>query len=174
MATLPFSVEPELKYCLRCQDEYRQEVTHCAECGLALTSGRDLLGKANQQLASRKKRTIDEPMVAVRKGPVQQIKQDQALLAEHGLASVADGSDPSCSKGCCGRAELMLYVHEADLQAVMELFQEDYIRTTGIEALTSTGAVYQGDGAEITCPACGYIFATDEQAKCPDCGLCFM
>jgi hypothetical protein len=169
------NIDPELRYCPRCGDEYRAHVTTCAACSIDLLSGKQMLAlQAERQ--QRRSRTLDihpdEPVVTVRKGPLLQIKALRAILLDRGLPSlVVKESGGAC--GCHG-PELLLQVRESDLPDVMTELAEEYRQSTGLADHDTcfAGAVYNAEVAEAVCPACGCLFATRLTA-CPDCGLCF-
>ena len=45
-------IEPDLKYCPKCDDEYRAEIEKCATCGIELITG---LQKIEREEALREK-----------------------------------------------------------------------------------------------------------------------
>ena len=67
-------IEPDLNYCPQCGDEYRADIHSCADCGLALISGRQLLAQQADRQAQQRSRSLvidpDEPLLTARKGPV--------------------------------------------------------------------------------------------------------
>lgn len=94
------SVEPDLKYCLHCGEEYRADILTCATCNRELVSGKEveaMLARQQQRSAQLSRAiTSDEPVVAIKKGPAMQIKQLQAYLMDHAIASLvaADSGAP--------------------------------------------------------------------------------
>ena len=167
--------DPELKYCPRCDDEYRPEILTCASCGVELRLGRDILA-AHDGRGQREDAVWeigpDEHLVGIRKGPIMQIKALQSHLNRAGLPSLLVKED---SGGCgCRGPEVLLYVRENDLQEVAAALAEEYWQNTGLADHDTrlSGAVYDDQAQEALCPACGFRFSTRETA-CPDCGLCF-
>lgn len=96
------SIEPDLQYCLQCGDEYRADIKTCATCNKALVRGREVEAMlAQQRLRSAQLSrpiTSDEAVVAIKKGPALLIKQLQAYLLDHGIASLVV-SDPAAPGG---------------------------------------------------------------------------
>lgn len=83
-------IDPECNYCPTCHDEYRPEISTCAACGVALESGAALRARLDRQRPVRPEPIgADEPLALVRRGPLGQIRQLQALLEAHGLAADA-------------------------------------------------------------------------------------
>jgi len=170
------SIDPELNYCPRCHDEYRPDIQRCAACGVALQNGALVLA----QMEAQKHKTTrslkieaDEPLLAVRKGTVAQIKELQTRLMQRGLPSLAIKEGAG---GCgCRGTELVLQVRESDLPEVMAVLEEEYRQSTGLDDHDTrfAGAVYDTQAAEAVCPTCGHRFSTTATV-CPGCGLCFV
>ncbi len=175
---MDLSIEPDLKYCPQCADEYRAEIVTCATCGLALLTGvqmQALLESRRQESVPRSLEIFpDEPMTSIRKGPVLQMKQLQTYLLQQGIPSLAvkEGLE-NCNTGCRG-AELVLQVRTSDLREVVAALEQEHRQSTGLSDHDTSlaGAVYNVHEKEATCPACGYQFPTS-LTSCPDCGLCF-
>nr|WP_321466836.1 hypothetical protein [uncultured Desulfobulbus sp.] len=168
-------IDPDLKYCSQCGDEYRAEMETCASCGITLQWGHALLAAgAGKSAAPQAPVGIapEEAAVSIRKGPMLQIKELQRFLQSRGLAArIAKEEGAGC--GCRG-PEVILQVREGDLQQVMALLAEEYWSSTGLDDHDTqfAGAVFDEREQETLCPACGYRFSTRE-TTCPDCGLCF-
>lgn len=171
-----FIIDPELKYCPRCNDEYRADITTCAECNLELLTGEQMeemiAGKEAEKSAISMELHPDDEMVNIRKGPVLQMKELQIVLERAGIPSLAI-KDNTCGKGCCG-AELVLQVRMADINEVFATLEQEHVRSTALQDhdTSHTDAVFNTRAEQATCPACGYNFPTT-QTSCPDCGLCF-
>ncbi|WP_035245007.1 zinc ribbon-containing (seleno)protein DG [Desulfogranum mediterraneum] len=171
-------IEAELKYCPRCGEEYRPEISQCAACSLELIQGARLREILAQQARAQGERSLEiaagEELVTIRQGPLLQIKALQAYLIEHSLPSlIAAETQAGCTKGCCG-SEVLLQVRLADLEEVLAVLAQEHQRSTGLAEFDTThsGAVYDPTAAEATCPACGSCFST-QSTVCPECGLCF-
>lgn len=169
---MSLNTDPELRYCPRCREEYRADITTCADCSIALISGqqmRDLYG-------SRPGRSMviaaDEPVCTVRKGGLQPIKELQGYLQQQGLPSLVV-KEPGAACGCRG-VEVLLQVREDDLAEVMRALAQEHWENTGLadHDACPVDAVFNPEAGEAVCPACGCRFATS-LAECPDCGLCF-
>ena len=175
---MKLNIEPDLKYCSQCNDEYRAEIQTCAVCGLELLTGVQMLARVEASQQRKSARTLEilpeDPMTTVRKGPVMQMKQLQSFLLEQGIPSLAIKESPeNCNTGCRG-GELLLHVRTSDLQDVITALEQEHRQTTGLSDHDTSlaGAVYNVQAEEATCPACGFRFST-RSPTCPDCGLCF-
>ncbi len=170
---MSLTIDPELKYCLTCREEYRADITLCAHCGESLVSGTEVLEK-DQKSSQLQDIVPGEPLVAIRKGAAIQIKQLHAYLATEGIVSLVTADPDSCGKGCCGGAELLLEVREDELTEALAALKKEHQKATGLADFdqTFTDAVYNPQAEQATCPACGFTFSTSSTC-CPDCGLCF-
>lgn len=172
-------IDPELKYCPRCGDEYRADIVTCASCEVELLTGARLteIMEQERQRRENRNRAIDpgEDLVDIRNGSLLEVKQVQILLERESIPTLIVGEgDPSCGKGCCGGSKVILRARAADLQDIREVLTRDYIKSTGLEDhdLSHASAIYDEDAAQTTCPACGHVFFGGS-GTCPDCGLCF-
>jgi len=166
-------IDPELQYCPRCGDEYRAEMRTCAACTVELVSGQALLAAVKPQAPAQVVEIgVDEPVAALRSGPLPQMKELLAALRKRGVAGRLSKPDGGAC-GCKG-PEVVLEVRQAEAQAAMAVLAEDYWQTTGLAEHDTrfAGAVFDEQAEETLCPACGTRFSTSE-TTCPDCGLCF-
>jgi len=85
---MDFIIDPELKYCPQCRDEYRAEIVLCAACGVELLSGRQFLEIEERKKSRSAGRAMeispDDELVDIRSGPVLDIKQLQFFLKARG------------------------------------------------------------------------------------------
>jgi hypothetical protein len=172
------NIEPDLKYCPHCDDEYRAEIQTCAVCNIELLTGVQMQARLDASQQRKAARTLDilsaDPMTTVRKGTVLHMKQLQSYLLAQGIPSLAIKESPeNCNTGCRG-GELLLQVRTSDLQDVVTALEQEHRQTTGLSDHDTSlaGAVYNVQAEEATCPACGFRFST-RSPTCPDCGLCF-
>lgn len=172
------TIEPDLKYCPQCHDEYRAEIQTCVSCNVALLTGVEMqaLQDAQQQKIVSRSLEIrpEDPLTTIRKGPVMQMKQLQSYLLQHRFPSLALKESPeNCTQGCRG-AEILVQVRTSDLQEVLKVLEKEYRQTTGLAEHDTrlAGAVYNIHAQEAVCPACGFRFPTASPV-CPDCGLRF-
>ncbi|MGI6639853.1 MAG: hypothetical protein ACOX4Z_12675 [Desulfobulbus sp.] len=175
---LPRQFEADCMYCPQCGDEYRPEISICAECQVALVSGAQL-AKSGTQEAGPQYTEIEthEELTAVRQGPVLQMRQLQDYLRASGLASLlTPGADGCCTKGCRG-PEVELRVRTSELTLVLAALEQEHRQSTGlldhIHNRNLAGAAFEVEVGQAACPACGCLFATDAPL-CPDCGLRFV
>ena len=174
---MKYRVDPELKYCPQCNDEYRADIIECASCSVELLSGSQVLEIEEQNNSSQAARSMDihpdDELVDIRKGAVLEIKQVQALLKREGFPSLVAGDSQSCGKGCCG-TDVLLRVRRSDIDDIIPIFHREHISATGLHEhdMSHVDAVYNPSAGEATCPACGCSFTT-RNMTCPDCGLHF-
>lgn len=171
-------IDPELKYCPRCNDEYRAEIVQCAACGIPLLSGAEVLKRQGDVRSRRenRRRAIgpEDDIVALHKGDMQEIKRIEAELRREKIATLLVGEGGgSCGKGCCGTS-LYLHVHRDDAADAVAVIQSYIDRTTAISHhdLSHCDEVFNPEKVQACCPACGFRFQTSSTV-CPDCGLCF-
>ena len=169
--------EPGLKYCPLCKDEYLAHVVRCAECGVELKSGEELL--ADEQLRQQRLDATglaisdQEQTVVVHTGPMADLKRLRELFAAERIGARIVGDDASCNKGCCP-SRYYLEIRPDDLAEARRIIEREYLRMTGLaaEELAGEHTVFDPEAAMVVCPACGHRF-TPTEASCPDCGLCF-
>ena len=172
----PRIIDPDLKYCPHCGDEYRAEIAICASCRCQLVSGQQVLAASPRGDKTAPVAAIQpgEPVVALRKGSVLSVRQWRQHLLRHGIASLAGTEGGAACAAGCGGPELLLQVRERDQAPAMAVLAQEYRQSTGLadHDLSLAGEVYDPASSEAICPACGCRFGTALTA-CPDCGLCF-
>lgn len=169
--------DPDLKYCPKCDEEYREEIISCAACNVELISGSEKLRLEDEAKAKRTSRSMeisaDDEITNIRKGPLGEMKQLQKLLATQSIPSLVVGEKSNCGKGCCG-SDFYLQIKVSDGAEATEVLAQEFKRTTALDShdLRNAHAVFDTGALSSTCPACGFTFPTTE-STCPDCGLCF-
>jgi predicted amidophosphoribosyltransferase len=151
-----------VRVCPDCDEEYRPDITTCADCGA------DLVDRAVDEQG----RPIAEPaqaegeqvtLVALYSGPAAALRPLAEALA---AAGVAQRFVP-----IPGQSGLTLAVAQEDGARAMEALAAFHGRGTelGLSELAATfvASAEEGDHA---CPACGAAVPMDA-AECPDCGL---
>ena len=177
MATIKFRIEPDMRYCPQCRDEYRPGVAVCAACGVELLDGREMQALLDRKGGRQAGRAVaispEDELVDILKGKIIDIKSVQALLSNEGIPSLIAGDASTCGKGCCG-PEVRLQARMTDLPEVMAVLAREHVQATGLvdHDTSHADAVYDPGAGIATCPACGCSFSTQNQS-CPDCGLCF-
>lgn len=170
-------IDPDLKYCPKCDDEYRADIENCAVCEIALITGRDKIAMQEaqqQQLAQRKgELSPDEDIVTIHSAPMQDMRHIEELLAAENIGTLVVGDEKSCGKGCCP-SNYYLQVRREEAQDAFQIIQAEQQRVTALHHHDTTHVdnVFNADASEATCPACGHTFSTTS-TTCPDCGLCF-
>jgi hypothetical protein len=170
--------DADLKYCPKCNDEYRLEISVCAACGLELLTGAQMLEQAAGVSAHKSqpmaKIESDDKLISLQKGNLLDMKRVKSLLAEHSIPAVLV-KDQQCRSGCCGGVEVIVQIRLEDTERAAVLLQKEYERTTGMEFQgdQTEDSIFNPDAQLAVCPACGHTFPPDGP-DCPDCGLCFM
>ena len=171
-------VDPELKYCLQCNDEYMPQIESCGVCGMKLISGREMLEKeeaSNRKFESRGGRIkADDDLVGIRQGSLADMKRIEALLNSERIATLLVGDESSCGKGCGCASSFLLQVRHEDAQDALMILDDEFRRSTALDHhdITHADNIFDPLAAEVVCPACGHSFPPAAGA-CPDCGLQF-
>lgn len=170
-------IDPGLKYCPRCGDEYRAEIARCAGCSVELITGVQRLAMEQARNRGRTGRSMEiaagETLVTLRSGQLKDIKVLQRQLADERIPSLIGGEGGACCRSGCRGSELQLQVREADVQDALAVLAHDFRKSTALEDhdLTHLQAAFDPRTAADRCPACGTRFAPTV-ATCPECGLC--
>lgn len=169
-------IDPELKYCVRCDDEYLRHIEKCGVCGDALVSGAELLVRKKEQrqfIESRRgELTGQDDVVTLFKAPLGEIKRLELQLNNQNIGTLVVGDGPACGKGCCGGGNAELLVRREDFADAMVLVNEDFERMTALTDHNQAFAEHTIEPGSVVCPACGFTLAATADT-CPDCGLCF-
>ena len=170
-------IDPEMKYCLACDDEYMPHVEKCGVCGAALVSGSELRKREREREKRRKNRrnlTPNDDLVIVFNGDLGEAKRIEHLLGQECISAMLAGEGPSCGKGCCGGSKAQVLVHREDGMDAMRVIEDDFKAMTAIDqSAVPEDRGFDPSAGEHSCPACGHTFATTT-STCPDCGLCFV
>lgn len=170
-------IDPQLKYCPQCKDEYMPHADKCAACDKELVSGAVLLDKQKERekaLAGRAGEFTDaDDLVIIHGGQMVDLKHLQGLFEQERIASQIVGDDSSCGKGCCPSTYL-LQVRREDAPEAMTIIKQEHHRLTGLDDhdISFADAAFDSNADKVTCPACGHTFPPVD-STCPDCGLCF-
>jgi len=168
-------IDPELKYCLQCQDEYRADIELCGVCGEKLRTGIEVQQLEEERRLQKGDRSgvieAGDELASIRKGPLADLRHLEKLLQAEDIGTLIAGDESSCRGGCCA-SSFILYVRVQDVQDAFAVLEKDFIKNTGLahHDLSHIGAVYDAEQQEAMCPACGFIFQVGSTA-CPDCGL---
>jgi len=176
-------VEPDLKYCPQCGDEYRAEIERCAACGIDLITGRqkiEMEEARRKKLASRvSELNPDDDLVRIRRGPLRDMRHFAGLLNNERIGTLLQGDLKTCGKDRFGNTLATpttydLLVRQDDVMEAMNIIEAEHRRTTALAQHEhhNADAIFNPAAEEACCPACGHCFPTTEKA-CPDCGLTF-
>lgn len=170
-------IDPELKYCTQCKDEYVPKIMDCPVCGTRLLTGREVLEaeEARERRLQGRAATIgpDDEVVTIRQGVLSDLKRLEELLLAEKIATVIVGDESSCGQGCCA-TRFFLQVKPEDARDALQVLEEEFKRTTALNHhdTTHSDSIFNPYAEETVCPACGYSFPPTT-TTCPDCGLCF-
>ena len=176
-------VELDLKYCPKCDDEYRAEIENCAACCIKLITGQQ---KIELEEIRRKKLesrggdlSPDDDLVKIRRGPLTEMRHLSSLLHNVRIGTLLVGDLKTCGKDRFGNViptptAYDLQVKSEDANEALQIIGKDYKKNTDLDQydLSHSDSIYNPQASEARCPACGHIFPTSEE-NCPDCGLSF-
>lgn len=170
-------IDPEMKYCPSCKDEYRPEIAQCGVCGRPLVMGVEYQAQEQGRLARvQNRRGALQPgddLVTIHKAPLKDIKPLEAQLTRENIGFLLVGDEHGCGKGCCP-SNFELRVRREEARDAFLVLEQEHQRSTGLAShnheIEDHG--FNPEAGEATCPACGYRFST-ATTTCPDCGLCF-
>ena len=176
-------IEPDLKYCPKCNDEYRADIEKCAACGIDLITGKQ---KIEMEEARRKKLenrvselSPDDDLIRVRRGPLSEMRYLSNLIYNERIATLLVGDMRSCAKDRFGNTLATpttydLLVRREEVMEALHIIEEEHRKTTGLEQHDQdhADAVFNPEAGVACCPACGCTFETTG-TTCPDCGLSF-
>jgi hypothetical protein len=170
-------IEPDLKYCPECNDEYRAEIEKCAACGIDLITGLQKIKLEEKRTKRLEGRSVelnpDDDLAAIRRGPLADMRHLSDMLNGESIGTLLAGDENSCSKNCCPSVYNLLVKREDGMEA-LQIIEDEHKRVTGLAQHKNTNgdAVFNPHESEAQCPACGHSFPTT-QTTCPDCGLSF-
>jgi len=97
-------IDPDLKYCPKCKDEYRADIELCAECGITLLSGSEMLSSTSklEVIKSARKGDIvpEDDIVPVHKGPLGELRPIEKELQSENIGVIISKDAGGC--GCSG------------------------------------------------------------------------
>jgi hypothetical protein len=174
-------VDPDLKYCPQCNDEYRAEIATCAGCEKELLTGAQLLEKMEarqKKLASRSlELSPDDDLVNIHRGTLTEMRQFAQLLEDENIGCLLQGDMSTCAKDRFGNtgsnpSSYNLMVKRDDAAEVWRIKEIEHRKATHVDHHDNgnSDVIFNPVAAEAKCPACGHTFPTSE-TSCPDCGL---
>jgi hypothetical protein len=96
-------VDPSMRYCPQCGDEYRAGIDRCHVCEVDLISGEDKIATLKKEAKLNGERSMEispeDRLIAIRNGKVRDLKPYQVLLARHTIPALINGESGNCSKG---------------------------------------------------------------------------
>lgn len=167
------SIDPELKYCLHCQDEYRAEMEVCAICSKDLISGALLKKSLLEKTRVLCEITENDTVVTVRTGSLFDMKNLKRTLEKSSVPAIIS-SDSNCRGGCCG-PQVMLQIRAQDVELAQKVLSIEHEASTRLHDYEGVNAevMFDPSATKTVCPACGHGFVPDGP-DCPECGLCFV
>jgi hypothetical protein len=176
-------VEPDLKYCPKCDDEYLTEIEKCAACGIDLITGQQKIEMAEalkKKLESRvSELSPDDDLVRIRRGTLPEMRHLSNLLNDSRIGTLLVGDLTTCGKDRFGNTlstptTYDLQIKREEAAEALHIIEEEHMRTTVLDEYdkSNVDTVFNPEAREACCPACGHSFPTTE-TSCPDCGLSF-
>ena len=174
-------IDPELKYCPKCNDEYLAEIIMCAACEVELLTGEQLIKKLEERqkkLASRSAElSHDDDLVVIRRGQLSGMQYLAQILEKENIGSLLVGDMQTCAKDRFGNpgsnpSTYDFQVKRADAAEALQLIEIEHRKETHLDQHDNSNgdSIFNPAAEEAKCPACGHTFPTTERA-CPDCGL---
>ena len=170
-------IDPDLKYCLECNDEYRAEIEKCAACGIDLITGQQKIEMEEARQQKLEGRTAElspeDDLVVMRRGPLPEMRHLSYLLNGENIGTLLAGDEKTCAKNCCPSVYNLLVKREDGMEA-FNIIEDEHKKVTGLAHHESANGdtIFNPHESEAQCPACGHSFPTT-QTTCPDCGLSF-
>jgi len=176
-------IDPDLKYCPECDDEYRAEIEKCGACGIDLITGLQKIEMAEERQRKLESRTgelsPDDDLGVLRSGPLPEMRHYAALLDKENIGTALIGNMDTCGKDRFGNTlpvptSYNLMVKMEDGQEALHIIEEEHKKATALAQHENVNgdSIFNPHEREAKCPACGHAFPTTETA-CPDCGLSF-
>jgi rubrerythrin len=174
-------IDPELKYCPKCNDEYLAEIIMCAACEVELLTGEQLtniLEERQEKLAARSAElSPDDDLVVIRRGQLTEMQYLAQMLEKENIGSLLVGDMQTCAKDRFGNTGVHpstydFQVKREDAAEAMQIIETEHRKETRLDHHDNINgdAIFNPVAEEAKCPACGYVFPTTERV-CPDCGL---
>jgi len=174
-------IDPELKYCPECSDEYLAEIIHCAVCEVELITGEELTERLEARRKKLQSRSLeispDDDLVPIRRGQLPEMQKLQQLLVKENIGSLLVGDMGTCAKDRFGNTmghptNYDLQLKREDALAASEIIEIEHRKEThlGHHDDTNGDFIFNHAAQVAKCPACGHTFPTSKNA-CPDCGL---
>jgi hypothetical protein len=170
-------IDPDLKYCPQCNDEYRAEIEKCAVCNIDLITGQQKMEMEEARRRKLESRSVelspDDDLVVIRRGGLSDMRHLADLLDKEKIGSLIIGDEKTCGQSCCPSV-YDLSIRREDAMDAIQMIEEDHKRATGLAYHDNADddAVFNPQAGAAKCPACGHTFPTT-QTTCPDCGLSF-
>ncbi len=169
-------IDPELKYCPECNDEYRADFLICASCKKELVLGEDIIssqGNNGQETAMPSVINDEDTLIVLLKGNLLDMKNMKRNLEKASIPAILAKDDSNGGKGCCG-TDMFLHIKLEDQDRAAAVLNSEFEKTTELHQydLSTADAVFDQGAAMTTCPACGFQFMPTS-SSCPDCGLQF-
>ncbi len=176
-------IDPELKYCPKCNDEYLAEIIMCAVCEVELLTGEQLtkiVEERQKKLASRSgELSQDDDLVVIRRGKLHEMQYFEQILEKEKIGSLLAGDMRSCGQDRFGNTHSHpttydLQVKREEAAEALQLIEVEHRKETHLDQHDNLNgdAIFNPAAEEANCPACGHTFPTTEKI-CPDCGLGF-
>jgi hypothetical protein len=151
-----------MKVCVRCHDEYRDEISTCLRCGIPLEQ--HVAGSTLSSAVAREQVDM-ETAIKVMEGPLAGCKEVESLLKQHKVACMLV---PVVVRNVTSYAVCINADRVEDYMALMssrfgDMVQKEHGQDWALQEVHL-------DGGDVTCPACGHQGPLQE-GQCSDCGL---
>ena len=97
------AIDPDLRYCPECGDEYQAIIKRCVSCNRGLISGAEKLEKLRLQELALNRRSMNikaqDQCVVIRNGKLRDLKPLQKMLETERIPTIISGESVDCGKG---------------------------------------------------------------------------
>ncbi|MFZ9888230.1 MAG: hypothetical protein ACO3JL_12080 [Myxococcota bacterium] len=165
------SQEASVLMCPRCRSEYRSGITWCASCEKDLVHPDDLESKEARERNPRQELEA-VPKVFFPARSLDAAREVERELRGHGILAYVHAEEVEGGVLTVGLLQYAVAFAQDDADAVRAVLEQRNVTALDREGLGALAlAPVDLEAAEVTCPACGFTGALDDNSACADCGL---
>lgn len=157
--------------CPRCGSEYRAGIMRCAACAVELLPP-DAIPKERERGRDPRRELEAVPRAFLPVRSLDAAREVERELLDHGLLAYVHAEEVEGGVLSVGLLQYSVGFAQEDEEAVRAVLEQRNVAALereGLGALALTAVDLEA--AEVTCPACGFTGALDDESACADCGL---